>query len=536
MSFFLRCVFSRCVGALLVLLLSTSAYSNTPSDQLIIALKMNNILSLDPAAATGNDIAFVNANLYDMLIELDPQDPTVILPAIASDWEIADDDMSIRFSLRDDIFFHSGNPLTAEDVVWSLERVMELNLALATTWKALGYTQENISQLVSMPSSHEVEIGFPRQLDPKLVLYTLATSPSAFILDKELVLSHEQEGDLGNQWLTTNSAGSGAFALQQWIPQDRIVMTRNEHYWGEVPALSRVVMRNLKESQTMRLMIERGDIDVAIGMSVPDVRSLESAEGVDLQTTQRGTLYYVAVSMQNEILANQDVRRAIRDTINYEGINDSIMPYYGEFHQRPVKLGLPATLPEPMYSLSNEDARALLAEAGYANGFTTTIRALNESPFINVAINLQSSLQRIGINAEIITGTGNQVYGAMRDRRFDILVGRGGGGMSPHPDSNLTPLLFNPDNADAARLTNFQGWRTGYQNERINELILQAVSEADNEVQNQLYGEVQSIYEEDVGALFPFSQMVNTVAVRNEVEGYLDDPAAMTRFRTVSKR
>ena len=523
------------IGAMM-LLLSAVANSNTPSDQLIIALKMNNILSLDPAAATGNDIAFINANLYDTLIELDPENPTIILPSIASEWDVADDNMSLRFTLREDINFHSGNPLTAEDVVWTLERVLNLNLALATTWKALGFTQENVSSLISAPSSHEVEIKFPRELDPKLVMYTLATSPSAFIIDKQRVLEHEQQGDLGNQWLTTNAAGSGAFSLQQWIPQDRIIMTKNERYWGEMPAIERIVMRNLKESQTMRLMIERGDIDVAIGMSVPDIRSLEEAEGVDIQTTQRGTLYYVAVSMQNDILANKDVRRAIRGTINYDGINDSIMPFYGIFHQRPVKLGLPATLPEPMYSLSTEEARALLASAGYENGFTTTIRALNESPFINVAINLQNSLERIGINAEIISGTGNQVYGAMRDRRFDIIVGRGGGGFAPHPDSNLTPLLLNPDNADAAKLTNFQGWRTGYQNERINELIMQAVSEADSDVQNRLYGEVQSIYEEDVGALFPFSQMVNTVVVRNEVEGYLDDPAAMTRLRSVTKR
>lgn len=529
-------MFIKFLTGAVMLLLATAAHSNTPSDQLIVALKMNNILSLDPAAATGNDIAFINANLYDTLIELDPEDPTIILPSIASDWEVADDNMSIRFTLRDDINFHSDNPLTAEDVVWTFERVLNLNLALATTWKVLGFTQDNISSLVSAPSAYEVEIQFPRELDPKLVMYTLATSPSAFIIDKQRVLEHEQEGDLGHQWLTTNAAGSGAFSLEQWIPQDRIIMIKNDQYWGETPTLARIVMRNLKESQTMRLMIERGDIDVAIGMSVPDISSLQETDGLNIQTTQRGTLYYVAVSMQNDILANKDVRRAIRGTINYGGINDSIMPFYGIFHQRPVKLGLPATLPEPMYSLSTEEARALLANAGYENGFTTTIRALNESPFINVAINLQNSLERIGINAEIISGTGNQVYGAMRDRSFDIIVGRGGGGFAPHPDSNLTPLLFNPDNADAAKLTNFQGWRTGYQNQRINELIMQAVSEADSDLQNNLYAEVQSIYEEDVGALFPFSQMVNTVVVREEIEGYLDDPAAMTRLRSVTKQ
>lgn len=529
-------IFIRYFAGMIMLMLSITAHSNTPSNQLIIALKMNNILSLDPAAATGNDVAFVNANLYDTLIELDPHDPTIILPSIASDWEVAGDDMSILFTLNDDIHFHSGNALTAEDVVWTLERILNLNLALATTWKALGYTQENISDLVNQVSEYEVELKFPRKLDPKLVIYTLATSPSAFILDKKHVLEHEHEDDLGHRWLTTNSAGSGAFILEQWIPQDRIIMTKNSQHWGGEPIMERVVMRNLKESQTMRLMIERGDIDVAIGMSVPDIRSLENAENVDIQTTQRGTLYYVAVSMHNDILANKEVRKAIRGTINYEGINNSIMPYYGVFHQRPIKLGLPATLPEPMYSVSPEEARELLQSAGYENGFSTTIRALNESPFINAAINLQNSLKRIGIDAEIISGSGNQVYGAMRDRRFDIIVGRGGGGFAPHPDSNLTPLLLNQDNSDEAKLTNFQGWRTGYQNDRINELILGAVSEADSDIQNSLYEQVQSIYEQEVGALFPFSQMVNTVAVRSEVEGYIDDPAAMTRLRSVTKR
>ncbi len=67
-----------------------------------------------------------------------------------------------------------------------------------------------------------------------------------------------------------------------------------------------------------------------------------------------------------------------------------------------------------------------------------------------------------GINAKIITGTGNQIYGAMRERKFDLLVGRGGSGMEPHPHSSLRALVYNPDNSDKARLTNFQGWRTGF--------------------------------------------------------------------------
>ncbi|WP_457809388.1 ABC transporter substrate-binding protein [Kushneria sp. EE4] len=523
------------LAGLLTMLLATCSQAATPDDQLIIALRMNNILSLDPAAATGNDIALVNANLYDTLIELDPQEQTRVLPGLAREWEIAEDGSRLSFSLREDARFHSGNPVTARDVAWSFERVMMLNLAMATAWKALGYTRDNIGSYMTVRNDHEFELELPQRLDPRLVLYTLATSPSAFILDRQKVLAHEQDGDLGHGWLTTNAAGSGAFRLHAWVPQDRIIMTAHEAYWQGSPALKRVVLRNLKESQTMRLMVERGDIDVAIGMSVPDIRSLEHSTEVETQTTPRGTLYYVAVSMKHDILADREVRKAIRGSIDYQGINDSIMPYYGKFHQRPIKLDLPATLPDPMYGMTPEQARDLLAKAGYDNGFQVTIRALNESPFINVATSLQNSLARIGIRARIITGTGNQIYGAMRDRSYDILVGRGGGGMAPHPDANLRPLLYNPDNDDAARLTNFQGWRTAYQNERINELIDKALIEPDATRQNDYYREVQALYDEDVGAIYPFSQMVNTVVVRREVANYVDDPSAVTRFRQVEK-
>ncbi|EPN51333.1 peptide ABC transporter substrate-binding protein, partial [Pseudomonas syringae pv. actinidiae ICMP 18807] len=102
-----------------------------------------------------------------------------------------------------------------------------------------------------------------------------------------------------------------------------------------------------------------------------------------------------------------------------------VMPHYGVINQRPLQLGLAARLDDPGYALNVAEAKRLLAEAGHPNGFKITIRSLTDSPFINIATSLQSTLAQAGIQATIITGTGNQIYGAMRDRRFDILVGRG---------------------------------------------------------------------------------------------------------------
>lgn len=176
------------------------------------------------------------------------------------------------------------------------------------------------------------------------------------------------------------------------------------------------------------------------------------------------------------------------------------MPGYGVLHQRPIKAGMPSTLPDPGYRLDVARAKKLLAEAGYPNGFDTTLRVLSDQPFLNIAIAVQSTLMQAGINAKIITGTGNQIYGAMRERKFDLLVGRGGSGMEPHPHSSLRALVYNPDNSDKARLTNFQGWRTGFYDPQLNTMIDRALLERDPQKQVADYRAIQTRYDQLVPA------------------------------------
>ena len=508
----------------------------TPADQLVVGMSMDNLLALDPASATGLDVVGVNANMYDMLVELDPKEPSKVMPAVAKSWSISDDGRTITFNLRDDVSFHSGNKLTAHDVAWSLQRVMKLNLALASTWKTYGFSADNAEANFKALNDTTFELTLPVETDPMLVVYTLGSSPSAFIVDSKLVLEHEKDGDLGHNWLKTTVAGSGPFKLKDWRAKDRILMTRNDDYWRKPSEMKRVVMRHMNESQSLRLMIERGDIDVASGMSVPDIEALKKNDEVRAEADLRGTIYYVAVSMKDDKFSNKLVRQAIRNLIDYQGINDTVMPNYGILHQRPVKLGLPATLPEPGYALNVEKAKDLLAQAGYPNGFKTNIRVLSKLPFINIATSLQATLAQAGIEAEIITGTGNQVYGAMRERKFEMIVGRGGGGIEPHPHSSLRSLVYNPNNADEAKLTNFQGWRTSFQSEKMNSLIEQALLEKDADKQIKLYQQVQETFHDEVGAIFPVSQMVNTVMVRKDVDGYVGHRAATTRLRGVTKQ
>lgn len=513
----------------------TAALAATPRDQLVIGMNMNNLLSLDPAGATGNDVLGVAANLYDYLVELDPHELTRVEPALAERWQIAPDHNSLTLVLREGARFQSGNLLTAEDAAWSLRRVLKLNLAMASPWKSYGFSKANVDKLIYASDARTLHIVLPKPSDPMMVLYTLGTSVSSAILDRKAVLAHQQNGDLGAHWLLNHAAGSGPFALTEWRAKDAMLLDRFDGYWRGPARLRRVVMRHIGESLSLRFMIARGDVDLAAGMAGPDIDALRKQAGVEVQSTLRGTSYYVAVSMKDPRFSDRRVRLALRKLIDYQGINAAIMPNYGVSHQRPVMIGLAATLPDPGYKLDVPGARALLAEAGYPKGFKTTIRVLSDPPLINIATALQATLAQAGIEAEILAGTGNQVYGAMRERQFEILVGRGGGGVEPHPHANLRALVYNPDNSDAAKLTNFQGWRTSFIDPEINRLIEAAVVERDPARQVEMYRRIQQRYDQEVGAIQPVSQMVETVVLSKHVHNYVGHPSATTHLRDVYK-
>lgn len=524
-----------CLLTLIMTIGSPITQAKTPDDQLIIGMNMNNLLTLDPAAMTGNEVVGIVVNLYDSLVELDPKKLNHVIPALAQTWDVSPDGKTLTFHLRHDVKFHSGNPLTAEDVVWSMRRILHLNLAQASVWKSYGFSKKNVDELVTAPDKYTVKIVLPKENDPQLVIYSLGALGNLGVLDSKTVQSHERDNDWGNRWLSTNEAGSGPFMLDTWQAKDVLRMKANPDYWRGEPKMNRVVLRHFQESQTLRLMIEKGDLDVASNMAVSDINALRKQPDLTVEAVQRGTMYYVAMNMKDAQFANPKVREAIRYLIDYEGINKALMPGYGVLHQRPIKAGMPSTLPDPGYKLEIAKAKALLAEAGYPDGFDTTIRSLSDQPFLNIAIAVQSTLMQAGIKAKIITGTGNQIYGAMRERKFDLLVGRGGSGMEPHPHSSLRALVYNPDNSDAAKLTNFQGWRTGFYDKQLNEMIDQALLERDPQKQIADYQAIQVRYDKLIPALLPLSQMVDSVVIRNEVKDYQSHPSATTFLREVYK-
>lgn len=521
------------IAALMMGSALTPVHAETPADQLIIAMSLGNVLTLDPASTGSRETAQVLSAVYDSLIKLDDANPGEFLPALAESWEISDDNTSITFNLRD-AQFNSGNKVTAEDVVWSLTRLMTLNLANSSFLKTRGFSAENAAESFVAVDENTVQINLPQADDPRMVMMVIALPGPGSIIDSKTVLSHETDGDLGENWLRTNSAGSGAFNLTEWRSNEHVILDRNDTHWDHAAAMRRVLIRHLPESQSQRLQLERGDIDIAYSLLAADLAALETTDGIEVETVPSAGFYYLAVSMKDERFANPKVREALRYLIDYEGLNNSIMRFYGTPHQRPLNSTVMGVLPSPGYTLDVDRAKALLAEAGYPDGFEVTLRALNEPPFLDAATAIQATLAQAGIKAELITGNGDQIYGAMRERNFELIVGRGGGGQHPHPDSNLRATAFNPDNSDEAKLTNYQGWRTSFYDENLNQMIEDALLISDRTEQVAAYEEIQNYYADMIPAIQPFSEVVVTAAFRDDVDGLVVDPWR-TDFGDVTK-
>jgi peptide/nickel transport system substrate-binding protein len=323
--------------------------------------------------------------------------------------------------------------------------------------------------------------------------------------------------------------------LRDWQPNNLIMLDRFDDYWQAPAKMQRVIYRHMPEPQAQRLAIERGDIDIAMNLAVADMNALKENKDVVINSSPGGNMYYLAVNMKDERFSKREVRLALRHLIDYDGINKTIMPFYGFYHQRPIQIDLPGSLPDPGYKLDVAYAKKELAAAGYPDGFSTTLRVLSDPPFIDAATSIQATLAQAGIKAEIISGNGDAVYGAMRERKFDLLVGRGGGGTDPHPQSNLRNQLYNPDNRDEAKLTSFQGWRTAFYDEKMNKLIDAALLEKDKEKQKKMYEDIQIYAEEVVPSLQPFSQALDSVVTRADVKNYAYHYAWTTHFREVTK-
>ncbi|MBB2947225.1 peptide/nickel transport system substrate-binding protein [Actinoplanes lutulentus] len=378
---------------------TTTTTGSSRADTLIIGTGATP-QTLDPLLSSDVQTDLTSVAVYDTLLTYDSDDKLV--PKLATEWKVADDATSITFTLREGAKFHDGTPVTAADVVYTLDRVRKLNLGIATVIADYKSSSATDGSHVTVTLSR-ANAGF------------LGALSRVYIVNSALVTANAGTDD-GQTWLATHDAGSGAYTLADYRPNQQARFTRYDQYWdgpGKRPAS--MVYRYSTESATLRDELKQGNIDVAYGLVPTDQAQFTNATGFTSTDVKGPLQLYTFFNTSQGPTADVRVRKALRLAYDYQGHVDNILSGKGVVADGP----LPSTMscrPAIAPSAQNVDeAKKLLAEAGATN-LKLTMYYQSVIPEHNKAGTLlQSNLRDIGVTLELKAVTYPEFVKAVSD-------------------------------------------------------------------------------------------------------------------------
>lgn len=491
------------------------ATAQTPRTALVIAAQIDDLVALDPHHSfevTGSDLL---KNVYDQLFVIDETKPTAeLLPGLAESFTVSEDGRTFTFRIRQGVRFHSGNALTAADVVFSLRRPLQINRTPAFMYRSVGLTADNVEQTVRQTGEFEVQVTFDQAYAPTLI-QNLFTATIASVLDSRLVQQNAGE-DRGNTWLNRNSAGSGAYRLTRYQPNESYTLDRNDGWWRGRANLQRVIVRHVPEAATQRLLLERGDVDVARNLTPTDIAALRGRPGLTIQEFPRGTIQYFSANMGDPILSNPKVIEALKQLVDYDAIANNLLPGQVFPHQSFIPRAILGEVDARPWRFDPGRARALLAEAGHPNGIRVTMDTANTFPSLDVAQALQASFARGGVTLEVLPATGAQVLAKFRARNHQLFIGIWGLGY-PDPHYNADSFAHNPPGANnPGKLT----WRNNWNIPELTARTEAAMRERDQNARAAIYRQIQQEFM-GTSPFAVFAQQQVQVAVRSNLTGYM---------------
>jgi len=360
------------------------------------------------------------------------------------------------------------------------------------------------------------------------------TANVASVVDKKLVLSHEDKGDLGYNWLKNASAGSGPMTLREWRANEVIMLDRNDSYWGRKSIMAHVIFRHVKESATQRLLLTKGDIDIARELAPQDLDAVLQNKDIKLDTCPLGSVFYISLNQKNPILAKPEVREAFKYLVDYSAIQATIMNHIGVVNQNFLPNGLLGAANVNPFKFDLAKAKALLAKAGYPKGFKVTMDVRSAQPYQGIAEAFQATARQAGVDIEILPGDGKQILTKYRARKHDLMIYNWDVDYwDPH--TNADTFARNPDNSDDAKSKPL-AWRNAWAIPEMTAKADAAVLERDTKKRAKMYQDIQAEFRKNSPFVMLF-QSIGVAAMRSNVEGFKQAPSTgSTYVFNVAKR
>ncbi|WP_293797993.1 ABC transporter substrate-binding protein [uncultured Pantoea sp.] len=490
---------------------SFALHAATPKDTLVVAVPLDGIISFDPAESFETVSNSVQHNIYQTLVEADRNDPQKLAPLLATHWQQGSTPHSLVFNIQPDAHFSSGNPVTAQDVIFSLTRAVQLNKAPSFILAEFGWTNENIASQFKVLNDHQLEIQWPAQIGQNLAL-RLLTAPVASVVDSKTVQQHVANNDLGNGWLHTNSAGSGAFILQQYVPQQALVLSANQQA-NPQPKLKRILLKGVADAGARRLLIQQGDVDVAYQLGPDQIDALKSDKNLRIEAFPSSLVYYLGFNTKDKAqpaLGNPALWQAARWLVDYNTISKDLLKGQYRIHQSFLPQGFDGALEDQPFHYDVAKAKEILAKGGIKTGTKFALTVINQPPYIDVAQALQASFAKADVQIELQPVAESELWSKMRGRDFQSIFIYWGADYVD-PNTNASAFAYNVPGGSKTL-----AWRVGWDIPDLSAKTRAAAGESDAAKRRALYTELQKTVQQNSPFVVTL-QGAQQVAVRNNV-------------------
>jgi peptide/nickel transport system substrate-binding protein len=473
--------------------------------------------TIDPAKGTDYVQAMALVNLYDPLVF--PDSDGEIQPHLASDWSVSADSQTYTFTLRDDVTFHGGNSLTAEDVKFTTERFLDINQGYASLLSGV-LDKENIV----VEDEQTISFELNRSYAPFLPIMVLV-----FVVDKDRIMDNLEDGDYGErgdygqEYINNNDAGSGAYQLSDFSRGNSITFSKYDEYFKQFPdgSFDTIEVRIITENSTVQTLMKNGELDMTGQYQNSRTYSaIDEMADARVEKVPTFGLLYNKINTQKPPTDDPAVREAMAWGFDYAQVVNEIRP-----DMKKAQGPLPPTwgahkadVKQPSYD--PEKARQILADAGYSEGELTITNTFTSSYSFQerIALLFKDNMADIGINVELnpqTWGTITEMATTVEDTPHTSQVFYVP--TYPSPDS----MFYNQFHSDAANT-----WMSmeHLDNAEVDSLIDEARQTPDPQARVDIYKQLQSKLA-DLHCDMHLYHTVKTIGFQNDVEGLTLRPA-----------
>jgi len=484
----------------------SGATDNTPPPSGIITSSRDTLIALGASLPVsllpwgGNDSASseINKQIYSQLFVLDYETFEIVPErSLAVEWN-QPNASTTNIKIRDNVFFHDGIKLTAHDVAWSL-----------LEGQASPHTSAFLGMIKDVVVVNDFELTVITDMDFAPIIRHLAHTGSS-IAPKDLRGKTLEE-------FVENPIGSGPFKFDNLVLGDRIELVANENYWGQVPYINRFVYRAVADASIRLMEVETGTADIALGIQPIDIPAATANPDVQVIRRQNLSTAYIGFNVNKPYISNPLVRQAINYALDTHAIVQSVFMGVGSPADGPIANIVWGFAEQEPFPHNLDRARQLMAEAGYPNGFKTSIWwNIGNDQRRQIAEMVQFALAPIGIEVEIVSMEWAAILDATARGEHDMFI-MGWVSVTGDADYGLYPLFH-------SSIFGAGGNRTFWGTPELDALLEAGRSETNATRRLQIYNDAQKIIRNEAPWVF-LHQGETVIAASPDLRGFQINPA-----------